>query len=51
MIFPNNFQKLASICLQMTLVFSTNMRMLIKHPVCQWFIDSKPSVHFGEDKA
>ena len=44
--------------MQMTLVFSTNMRTLKIENVlnkeflllCQWFIDNKLSIHFGEDK-
>ena len=58
MIFLNHYQKLAPIYMQMTLVFSTNMRTLKIENVlnkeflllCQWFIDNKLSIHFGEDK-
>ena len=58
MILLNHYQKLAPIYMQMTLVFSTNMRTLkIENvlnkeflPLCQWFIDNKLSIHFGEDK-
>ena len=49
----------ASICMQMTPVFSTNMKTIKKIEnvlnkeflsLCQWFIDNKLSIHFGEDK-
>ena len=58
MIFLNHYQKLAPIYMQMTLVFSTNMRTLkIENflnkeflSLCQWFIDNKLSIHFREDK-
>ena len=59
MIFPNPYQMQAAICMQMTPIFSTNMGttkkievVLIKEfsSLCQWFIDNKPSIHFGEDK-
>ena len=58
MILLNHYQKLAPIYMQMTLVFSTNMRTLKIENVlnkeflllCQWFIDNKLSIHFGEDK-
>ena len=58
MIFLNHYQKLAPIYMRMTLVFSTNMRTLKIENVlnkeflslCQWFIDNKLSIHFGEDK-
>ena len=49
----------ASICMQMTPVFSTNMKTIKKIEnvlnkeflsLCQWFIDNKPSIYFGENK-
>ena len=59
MIFPNHYQTQGPICMQMTPVSSTNMRMLKKienvlnkefSSLCQWLIDNKLSIHFGEDK-
>ena len=59
MIFPNHYRTQAPICMQMSPVSSTNMRMLKKIEnvlnkeflsLCQWFIDNKLSIHFGEDK-
>ena len=52
-------QAQAPICMQMTPVSSTNLRTLKKienvlnkefSSLCQWFIDNKLSIHFGEDK-
>ena len=54
--FPN-YQMQTPICMQMTPVFSTNMRTLKNFlnvlnkefsSFCQWFID-KLLIHFGED--
>ena len=59
MIFPNHYQMQAPICMQVKHVSSTNMRTLNKSEnvlnkefssLCQWFIDNKLSIHFGEDK-
>ena len=59
MIFPNHYQMEAPTCNLMTPVSSTNMRTLKKtenvfnkqfSSLCQWFIDNKLSIHFGEDK-
>ena len=58
MIFPNHYLTQALICTQITPVSSTNMRTLKKLNVlnkefsslCQWFVDNKLSIHFGEDK-
>ena len=57
---PKHYQNLAPICMQMTLVFSTNIKTTLKKvenvlnkgflSLCQWLIDSKLSIHFGEDK-
>ena len=60
MIFPNHYQMEAPTCNLMTPVSSTNMRTLKKtenvfnkqfSSLCQWFIDNKLSIHFGEGKA
>ena len=53
---PQSLQKQASICMQMTLVFSTNQDVKWKcfkefSSLCQWSIDNKLSIHFGEDKS
>ena len=59
MILLNYYQELAPTCMQMTIVFSTNMRMLKKtgnvlnkefSSLWQWFIDNKLSIHFIKDK-
>ena len=59
MIFSNHCQKLAPICIQMTLVFVYQHddvkkveNVLNKNfsSVCQWFMDNKLSIHFGEIK-
>ena len=58
MTFPSHYKKLVPICMEMTLVFSTNMRTLKNEIVfnkefwslCQWFTDNKLPIHFGEDK-
>ena len=59
MIFPNHYQTLAPICMQMIAVFDVrtiNMRTLkniLNKEILslrQWFIDIKLSIHFGEYK-
>ena len=58
MIFFNHYQKLAPMCMQEKLVFSTNTRMLKNcsflnnefSSLCELFIDNKLSMHFGKDK-
>ena len=59
MILLNYYQELAPTCMQMTIVFSTNMSMLKKtgnvlnkefSSLWQWFIDNKLSIHFIKDK-
>ena len=59
MIFPNHDQKLASVSMQMTIVFPTGTSMFKKNEnvsngdfssLCQWFIDSNLSIYFREDK-
>ena len=59
MILLNYYQELAPTCMEITIVFSTNMRMLKKignvlnkefTSLWQWFIDNKLSIHFIKDK-
>ena len=57
MVFSNYYQKLAPICLQMTLVFFTNMLKKIENvlndefpSLCHWSIDHQLSIHFAEDE-
>ena len=59
MILLNYYRELAPTFMQMTIVFSTNIRMLKKignvlnkeiSSLWQWFVDNKVSIHFIKDK-
>ena len=45
MIFPKHYQTQAPLCVEITPVF-----FFFFSSLCQWFIDTKLSIHFGEDK-
>ena len=45
MIFPKHYQTQAPLCVEITPVF-----FFFFSSLCQWFIDNKLSIHFGEGK-
>ena len=47
MIFPKDYQTQAPLCVEMTPVFFV---FCFFPSLFQWFIDTKLSIHFGEDK-